>query len=125
MPGMDGLAVLSEARAQGITTPALFLTAKAEIEDRVTGLDASADDYLPKPFDASEFLARPHPKKQRVHPEPPDARKYRFGLRHLSAADPIRRNAAEQQGISAHGAVSAKSTAGIFLRTSDREDLRT
>ena len=43
---------------EGITTPALFLTAKAEIEDRVTGLDAGADDYLPKPFDASEFLAR-------------------------------------------------------------------
>lgn len=49
---------LREARAQGITTPALFLTAKTEIEDRVTGLDAGADDYLPKPFDASEFLAR-------------------------------------------------------------------
>ena len=58
MPGLDGLTVLREARAQGITTPALFLTAKAEIEDRVTGLDAGADDYLPKPFDASEFLAR-------------------------------------------------------------------
>lgn len=58
MPGMDGLAVLREARVQGITTPALFLTAKAEIEDRVTGLDAGADDYLPKPFDASEFLTR-------------------------------------------------------------------
>ena len=43
---------------EGITTPALFLTAKAEIEDRVTGLDAGADDYLPKPFDASEFLTR-------------------------------------------------------------------
>ena len=52
------MAVLREARAQGITTPALFLTAKAEIEDRVTGLDAGADDYLPKPFKASEFLAR-------------------------------------------------------------------
>ena len=58
MPGMDGLTVLREARALGIATPALFLTAKAEIEDRVTGLDAGADDYLPKPFDASEFLAR-------------------------------------------------------------------
>lgn len=58
MPGLDGLTVLREARAFGITTPALFLTAKAEIEDRVTGLDAGADDYLPKPFDASEFLAR-------------------------------------------------------------------
>ncbi len=58
MPGMDGLTVLREVRALGITTPALFLTAKAEVEDRVTGLDAGADDYLPKPFDASEFLAR-------------------------------------------------------------------
>ena len=58
MLGMDGLTVLREARARGITTPALFLTAKAEVEDRVTGLDAGADDYLPKPFDASEFLAR-------------------------------------------------------------------
>ena len=55
MPGMDGLTVLREARALGITTPALFLTAKAEVEDRVTGLDAGADDYLPKPFDASDF----------------------------------------------------------------------
>ena len=43
MPGMDGLAVLREARVEGITTPALFLTAKAEIEDRVAGLDAGAD----------------------------------------------------------------------------------
>ena len=58
MPELDGLTVLREARAHGITTPALFLTAKAEVEDRVTGLDAGADDYLPKPFDASEFLAR-------------------------------------------------------------------
>ena len=58
MPGLDGLSVLRKSRALGITTPALFLTAKAEVEDRVTGLDAGADDYLPKPFDASEFLAR-------------------------------------------------------------------
>ena len=58
MPGMDGLTVLREVRALGIVTPALFLTAKAEVEDRVTGLDAGADVYLPKPFDASEFLAR-------------------------------------------------------------------
>ena len=58
MPELDGLTVLREARAHGITTPALFLTAKAEVEDCVTGLDAGADDYLPKPFDASEFLAR-------------------------------------------------------------------
>ncbi len=58
MPGLDGLEVLKRARAKGISTPALFLTAKGEVEDRVAGLDAGADDYLPKPFAASEFLAR-------------------------------------------------------------------
>lgn len=58
MPGMDGLEVLKRARKAGVTTPALFLTAKSEVEDRVAGLDAGADDYLPKPFAASEFLAR-------------------------------------------------------------------
>lgn len=58
MPGMDGLTLLKTVRSDGITTPALFLTAKGEIEDRVAGLDAGADDYLPKPFASSEFLAR-------------------------------------------------------------------
>ncbi len=58
MPGMDGIQVLTAARSQGITTPALFLTAKSEIADRVAGLDAGADDYLAKPFAAAEFLAR-------------------------------------------------------------------
>ena len=58
MPGMDGVEALREARRQGIKTPALFLTAKSEVEDRVAGLDAGADDYLPKPFAASELLAR-------------------------------------------------------------------
>ena len=58
MPGMDGIEVLTTARAEGCTTPALFLTAKAEVADRVAGLDAGADDYLPKPFASSEFLAR-------------------------------------------------------------------
>lgn len=58
MPGMDGLEVLKALRGSGVKTPVLLLTAKAEIEDRVNGLDAGADDYLPKPFAASELLAR-------------------------------------------------------------------
>lgn len=58
MPGMDGLEVLKSLRAASVNTPVLLLTAKSDIEDRVDGLDAGADDYLPKPFAASELLAR-------------------------------------------------------------------
>ncbi len=58
MPGMDGVEALRRAREAGVTTPALFLTAKSEVEDRVAGLDAGADDYLPKPFAMTELLAR-------------------------------------------------------------------
>lgn len=58
MPGMDGLEVLKSLRADAINTPVLLLTAKSDIEDRVNGLDAGADDYLPKPFAAAELLAR-------------------------------------------------------------------
>ena len=50
MPEMSGISVLSELRRNGITTPCLMLTARAEVEDRVTGLDTGADDYLSKPF---------------------------------------------------------------------------
>lgn len=58
MPKKDGLQVLSEMRAKGNYTPVLLLTAKAEIDDRVVGLDAGADDYLTKPFAMKELLAR-------------------------------------------------------------------
>ena len=58
MPKMDGLTVLKELRSRHILSPVLLLTAKAEIDDRVTGLDCGADDYLPKPFAAKELLAR-------------------------------------------------------------------
>ena len=58
MPSMDGLTLLKKLRAKGITTPALFLTARTEIDQRIEGLDAGADDYLPKPFSTGELLAR-------------------------------------------------------------------
>ena len=58
MPGMDGVTLLKKLRASGITTPALFLTARTEIDQRIEGLDAGADDYLPKPFSTGELLAR-------------------------------------------------------------------
>ena len=58
MPRLDGIQVLQALRAKNIATPVLLLTAKSQIEDRVTGLDSGADDYLPKPFDNREFTAR-------------------------------------------------------------------
>lgn len=58
VPGMNGLEVLKNLRKEGIQTPVLLLTAKAEVEDRIEGLDAGADDYLPKPFVMGELLAR-------------------------------------------------------------------
>ena len=58
MPGLDGIQVLKKLRERGITTPALFLTAKAEVDDRIKGLDTGADDYITKPFDMGELMAR-------------------------------------------------------------------
>ncbi|MCI8505529.1 MAG: response regulator transcription factor [Lachnospiraceae bacterium] len=58
MPGMDGIEVLKTLRRKSVTTPALFLTARTEVSQRVDGLDAGADDYLPKPFSTAELLAR-------------------------------------------------------------------
>lgn len=58
MPKKNGLEVLKELRDSGVSTPVLILTAKAEIEDRIIGLDAGADDYLTKPFAMGELLAR-------------------------------------------------------------------
>ncbi len=58
MPGMDGITVLRKARERGLSLPILMLTAKAEISDRVSGLDSGANDYLTKPFAVQELLAR-------------------------------------------------------------------
>ncbi len=58
LPKMPGITVLENLRERGDTTPVLILTARDSIEDRVKGLDSGADDYLPKPFDLGELLAR-------------------------------------------------------------------
>ena len=58
MPGLDGTEVLKKLRTVGISTPVLFLTAKSDVDDRIKGLDLGADDYLTKPFDMGELLAR-------------------------------------------------------------------
>ena len=58
LPGMNGYEIAKRARQKGIRTPILMLTAKAELDDKVTGLDSGADDYLTKPFMTKELLAR-------------------------------------------------------------------
>ena len=58
MPGKDGYTLVRELREQGVDTPVLFLTARDSVSDRVRGLDLGADDYLVKPFDFDELLAR-------------------------------------------------------------------
>ncbi|PYP56555.1 MAG: DNA-binding response regulator [Gemmatimonadetes bacterium] len=60
LPGRDGFSVVSELRARGVFTPVLLLTARDELEARVKGLEGGADDYLTKPFDLPELLARVH-----------------------------------------------------------------
>ena len=58
LPGRDGLQVLAAARAEGLRTPVLILTARGTVGDRILGLNTGADDYLPKPFDLDELEAR-------------------------------------------------------------------
>lgn len=66
LPKMDGLEVLRELRRSGIKTPVIMLTAKGQLEDKIKGLDEGADDYLPKPYDYSELLARMNAISRRV-----------------------------------------------------------
>lgn len=66
LPGLDGIAVCGALRQRGNTVPVLMLTARGDIPDRVAGLDAGADDYLPKPFSFDELLARLRALHRRV-----------------------------------------------------------
>ncbi len=58
LPGLDGLEVLAQARKAGLAAPVLILTARGTVGDRILGLNVGADDYLPKPFDLDELMAR-------------------------------------------------------------------
>jgi two-component system copper resistance phosphate regulon response regulator CusR len=72
MPVQDGVQVVRQIRRKGIRAPVIFLTARHELEDRVRGLDAGADDYLAKPFSMSELLARLRAVLRRQRAEPVD-----------------------------------------------------
>ncbi|MBN8747587.1 MAG: response regulator transcription factor [Variovorax sp.] len=72
LPNLDGLQVLAQARAAGLRTPVLLLTARGTVGDRVMGLNAGADDYLPKPFDLDELEARLRALRRRRQDAPAD-----------------------------------------------------
>lgn len=73
LPGEDGLEVLSAARAAGLTTPVIILTARGTVGDRILGLNLGADDYLPKPFDLDELEARVKALVRRAASQPDPA----------------------------------------------------
>jgi DNA-binding response OmpR family regulator len=79
MPRLDGFALCSELRRRANSVPVLMLTAKAQVEDRVKGLDAGADDYLLKPFSTEELLARVRALLRRVQSRTRSARELTLG----------------------------------------------
>ena len=79
LPKIDGLEVLRRARSNGIQTPIILLTAKSTIEDKITGLDLGADDYLPKPFNSDELLARIRALGRRKNQEFIEKKEIEFG----------------------------------------------
>ena len=88
LPGRGGLDVLAELRGAGLATPVLVLTARDTVADRVSGLDAGADDYLVKPFAFAELLARVRALLRRGRPETPS----RLSIADLDV-DPVARRA--------------------------------
>ena len=80
LPGLDGVAVVKRIRAAGVETPVLLLTALGRIEDRVTGLEAGADDYLVKPFAFSELAARVNALARRKALQKDETRLERGGI---------------------------------------------
>jgi len=87
LPGVDGFTLCEEARRAGVDTPVLFLTAKAEVSDRIRGLEAGGDDYLAKPFHLTELLLRVQAILRRRSWRPGDAPDtVRFGGNHFDFA---------------------------------------
>lgn len=127
MPKKDGLEVLDCIRKGGSNVPVMMLTAKAEIEDRVAGLEAGADDYLPKPFASREFIARVKALSRRSGRYEDllltfgdlrlDCNRYEL----TCGGD----GAAEQQGVPAGGTVPEAPAFRLFRQPSDGQDLGT
>ena len=79
LPGIDGISLCRRLRAIGVSTPVLMLTARTTVPDRVIGLDAGADDYLTKPFDLDELLARLRALHRRFRTDAPEVATFQVG----------------------------------------------
>jgi two-component system response regulator MprA len=112
MPYVDGLAVCRRLRERGNRTPILMLTARHEVSDRVVGLDAGADDYMPKPFDLEELLARLRALLRRVADPDED----------VLAAGPLRLDVRRRALTSNGGAVDLTRTEFSILELLMRND---
>lgn len=97
MPKVDGFALAAELRRLGSKVPILLLTAKGGIDDRVTGLDAGADDYLSKPFDPQELLARIRALLRRVQRDGPSLERVQLGALEVDFARQTAKRGRKQQ----------------------------
>lgn len=119
MPRMNGIQVLERLRAEGVKTPIMMLTAKGQKNDRITGFNAGADDYLPKPFDPDELLSRVRAILRRSEAYQPTVLTYGdVTLDPTTGAAVLRRTvaAAGWPGASGDGAADPLAPAGIFRR---------
>ena len=115
LPRLGGFDVLRELRKRSIDTPVIMLTARGQIVDKVVGLKLGADDYVTKPFEMVELLARIEAKLRRAPLAPHPAEGYQFGDVHVDF-----RRAEVTQGRRAARAVGARVPAAALLRRAPR-----
>ena len=123
LPGIDGLDLLRRLRRSGVHAPALMLTAYDTVPDRVEGLDSGAQDYLGKPFDVDELLARLRALLRRTEPGE-DAELLDLGDRRLDVASRIVVGGSEDVQLSDREAALLRTLAGRPTRVFTRDELR-
>lgn len=126
MPKIDGITVLKTIRAGGNKMPVLLLTAKSDVDDKVLGLDAGADDYLTKPFVTKELLARIRAITRRQAELTDNSLSFgdlKLDRVSFELSSPKRQTAAYGKRISDYGIVHEPSVADYFCGTADGENM--
>ncbi len=119
LPGADGIEVLATLRSEGIGTPVLMLTARGDVATKVETLELGADDYLPKPFDVAELLARvkAQVRRSRAQRQIPSSQVIRFGKYQV--------NLANREAVTNEGVVTLSEKEAAFLGMLVRADSQT